>query len=66
MESIFSDMNLEIVDHLATDGLSPLLRDKVDKMNESEFKIWCDYHYMVCREKSILGASNHGLIIGRK
>lgn len=66
MEHIFSNMNLKIIDHLATDGLSPFLRDKVDKMNESEFGIWCDYHYMVCRESSILGASNHGLIIGRK
>lgn len=66
VENGFKKFNLEIVDHLATDGISPFLKDKIDCMNEKEFKIWCDYHYTVCRQKSILGASNHGLIIGRK
>lgn len=48
------------------DGLTPLLAQKVDKWNESQFKIWCDYHYSVCREQSVLGASNHVVIIGEK
>ena len=66
IENDFNNLNIEIVDHLAADGISPLLRDKVNSMNDEEYKIWCDYHYSVCREKSILGTSNHGLIIGRK
>lgn len=66
VENNFKKLNLEIVDHLATDGISPLLREKVDCMDDEEFSIWCNYHYAVCRQKSILGASNHGLIIGRK
>lgn len=66
MESLLSYFNFQIIDHLATDGLSPFLKDKVDNMNGEEYKTWCDYHYMVCRQKSILGASNHGLIIGKK
>ncbi|WP_426348669.1 class I SAM-dependent methyltransferase [Alloiococcus sp. CFN-8] len=66
IENDFNKFNIKIVDHLAADGISPLLRDKVNSMNDEEYKIWCDYHYAVCREKSILGASNHGLIIGRK
>ncbi|MDF2821547.1 MAG: SAM-dependent methyltransferase [Clostridiales bacterium] len=65
-EADFQRYNLTIIDHLATDGLSKILRDKIDRMSEEEFRIWCDYHYSVCREKSILGASNHGLVIGRK
>lgn len=67
LEYEFEKKNLVIIDHLATDGLSPsFLRDKIDSMGEDEYKVWCDYHYSVCREKSILGASNHGLIVGRK
>lgn len=58
--------NKILIYHLATDGLAPILRHKVDDFNEEEFKIWCDYHYSICREKSILGASSHGLIIGSK
>ena len=56
----------KIVDHFAQDGLAPLLSQKVDKWDEKQFKTWCDYHYSVCREQSVLGASNHVIIIGRK
>ena len=66
MESIYRRYGLKIVDHFAQDGLAPLLSQKVDKWDENQFKTWCDYHYSVCREQSVLGASNHVIIIGRK
>jgi len=66
METLYDRHNLKIFDHFAQDGLAPLLHSKVDNWNEDQFKIWCDYHYSVCREESILGASNHVIIIGEK
>ncbi len=66
MEEIYRNHNVTITDHFAQDGLAPLLANKVDSWGEEQFKIWCDYHYSICREKSILGASNHVVIIGRK
>lgn len=66
METIYKSYGLEVVDHFAQDGLAPLLSREVDKWNETQFKIWCDCHYSVCRELSVLGASNHVVIIGRK
>ena len=66
MESVYEEMSLNIIDHIATDGVSILKRDTVNSMNENEFEIWCNYHYSTCREKSILGISNHGLIFGKK
>lgn len=66
VEKSLEDAHVEVIDHLASDGISPLISEKIDCMNDKEFKIWCDYHYAVCRQKSILGASNHGLIIGRR
>ena len=66
MELVYNEMDLDIADHIAADGVSILKRDMVNSMNEDEFKIWCEYHYSTCREKSILGISNHGLIFGRK
>lgn len=66
MESIYGEHGLEIIDHFAQDGLAPLLSHKVDNWDESQFKTWCDYHYSICREHSILGSSNHVIIIGRK
>ena len=66
IQSVYQRYRLKIVDHFAQDGLAPLLSQKVDKWDENQFKTWCDYHYSVCREQSILGASNHVVIIGKK
>lgn len=66
MEGMYSDNNVKITDHFAQDGLTPLFSDKADRWTEEEFKTWCEYHYSVCRERSILGASNHVVIVGEK
>lgn len=66
MEHHYAQSGLEIVDHFAQDGLTPTFAGKVDTWNEEEFKIWCDYLYSVCREESLLGASNHVMIVGKK
>ena len=66
METIYKSYGLEVVDHFAQDGLAPLLSREVDKWNDTPVQIWCDYHYSVCRALSVLGASNHVVIIGRK
>jgi len=66
IEETYKSLGLQIIDHAATDGIPIIFRDKINMMNQDELKVWCDYHYATCREKSILGISNHGLIIGRK
>lgn len=66
METLYRQLGLVVVDHFAQDGVAPQFADKVDRWNEEQFQIWCDHHYRMCREKSILGASNHVVIIGRK
>ena len=66
METVYCNHNLKITDHFAQDGLAPLLSHKVDSWDENQFRIWCDYHYSICREHSVLGSSNHVIIIGEK
>lgn len=66
MEKIYKEHNLEVVDHFAQDGIAPLLAEKVDSWDEKQYATWCDYHYSVCREESVLGASNHVIIVGKK
>lgn len=66
IEEFLSHFNIEIIDHAAVDGLSPFLGSWIDEMNDDEYKLWVDYQLKTCREKSILGISNHGLIICRK
>ncbi|HCL01312.1 MAG TPA: class I SAM-dependent methyltransferase [Lachnoclostridium phytofermentans] len=66
MEELYKRNGLKIIDHFAQDGISPLLQEKVDSLSFDEFEVWCDYQYRICREKSILGASNHVIIAGIK
>lgn len=66
MEEMYKRNGLQVIEHFAQDGMSPLLQEKVDSFNTAEFDVWCNYHYSICREKSVLGASNHVIIAGRK
>lgn len=66
MEALYRQHGLNVIDHFAQDGLTPYFAEKVDKWSDDEFKTWCDYHHSVCRERSVLGASNHVIIIGEK
>lgn len=66
MEELYESYGMSVVDHFAQDGLAPEFSKAIDQWDEQQFKIWLDYHYSVCREQSILGASNHVIIVGRK
>lgn len=66
IENLVGKYNIKKLAHIATDGLSPMLRDSIDKLNEEEFGAWTQYHLSTCEEKSILGVSNHGLFVGQK
>ena len=66
IESRLKMYNLEIIDHLATDGQSIAFQSVVNNLDEKAFSVWMNYHRLICRERSILGSSNHGLIIARK
>jgi len=66
MELLASKFNIEIIDHVATDGISPFLGNIIDEMNNEEYEAWIHYNLCSCREKSILGSSNHALLICRK
>lgn len=66
MESLYKQHGLTLVDHFAQDGATPHYAEKVDKWDNGQFQIWCDYHYSICRERSLLGASNHVIVVGKK
>ncbi|WP_291580324.1 class I SAM-dependent methyltransferase [Clostridium sp. UBA6640] len=66
IENFISGFNVEIIDHAATDGICSLLRDPIDELNDEEYNVWTNYMISSCREKSLLGMSNHGLLVCRK
>ena len=66
MESFIQRYDVEIIDHVGTDGLNPFLRDYIDEMNDDEYSQWVYYTLKSCRDKSILGMSNHGMLLCKK
>lgn len=66
MEELYRNYSIETLVHFAQDGILPMMGEKVDKWSDEEFKIWKDYHLSVCKEKSIIGMSNHVTIVGEK
>ena len=66
IEALLAAQNLTIIDHFAQDGLAPTFSKTADQWDKEQFRIWCEYHYSICREPSVLGATNHAMIIGKK
>lgn len=66
VEKEVENYNLEIVHHIATDGMKFIIGDVVNELSEEKFKKWMAFHLSTCEDRSILGASEHGLIIARK
>jgi len=64
--ALVSQPEIEIVKHVGTDGIGVLVRDMVDNLDEEQFSAWLDFHFRTCEEPSLLGYSNHGMIVCRK
>ncbi|MEW8995906.1 class I SAM-dependent methyltransferase [Clostridium sp.] len=63
---LIRDSNLKITSEVAADGLSELLVDKINNMDDESYKQWLNYHYYCCEKPEFLGASNHLLFIAEK
>ncbi len=66
IEELMSKYNIEKLENAATDGLGRLLPEKLNSLYQDEFNAFLEYHLKTCREKSLVGYSNHALFIGRK
>lgn len=58
--------DVELLNHVGTDGMKYFIKDKVNALNDADFSKWLKFHLKTCEERSSLGASEHGLIILRK
>ncbi|MBE6945588.1 MAG: class I SAM-dependent methyltransferase [Ruminococcaceae bacterium] len=57
---------VEILKEVASDGVSELLAEKINAMDEDNFVQYLRYHFYICEKPELLGMSNHLLFIGRK
>ncbi|MEG0775204.1 class I SAM-dependent methyltransferase [Clostridium sp.] len=67
MESFLTEFHeVEIIDHVSTDGIGTLLRSDIDELSEEQYDAYLSYVIKNCKDKSTMGLSNHGLLICRK
>ncbi|WP_062267817.1 class I SAM-dependent methyltransferase [Endozoicomonas arenosclerae] len=66
IEHLVTDNGFELLEHAATDGYGRYIRQSVNEFDEATYQNWLQYHFSTCREPSLLGSSNHGLVIARK
>lgn len=52
--------------YVATDGLSYFMRRELEEMTEESFRIFRKYHFSVCENPDLVGATAHSLDIFRK
>ncbi len=57
---------IHILREVAADGVSELLADKINAMDEENFAQYLRYHYYICEKPELLGMTNHLLFIGEK
>ncbi|MFC4099182.1 class I SAM-dependent methyltransferase [Paenibacillus xanthanilyticus] len=66
IEAVLEPFEVTPIAHVGTDGISHTIQHDIDQLDEQQFDAWMNYHVRTCGERSILGLSSHGLVIGQK
>jgi len=57
---------VRILHEIASDGVSELLAEKINAMDEEGYAQYLRYHFHICEKPEMLGRSNHLLFVGQK
>lgn len=57
---------VRILHEVASDGVSELLEDRINAMDEESYDQYLRYHEYICEKPEFLGMSNHLLFVGEK
>ena len=57
---------IEILHQVASDGVSELLQERIDPMDQQSYEQYLRYHFYLCEKPECLGMSNHLLFVGQK
>jgi len=55
-----------IVHEVASDGISELMADQINQMDEENYAQYLRYHSYICEKPEFLGMTNHLLFVGNK
>ncbi|MCG7499569.1 class I SAM-dependent methyltransferase [Vibrio sp. Of7-15] len=66
IEVLVESSGFSLVKHISTDGFSRYIGQEINALTETQYQAWLSYHLSNCDEPSLLGSSNHGLVIAKK
>ena len=66
IEGIALGCGLEKAHNIATDGMVYAAAHKLNKASDEDFQRYMEFHYSICESHDVVGATLHGLWIGRK
>ena len=57
---------INIIRQVAADGISELMEDKINALDDEAYGQYLRYHFYICEKSEFLGMTNHLLIVGEK
>ncbi|MDC5806510.1 class I SAM-dependent methyltransferase [Vibrio europaeus] len=66
IEKLVSKAQFDLLNHVATDGFGRYISTSVNTFTSEQYQTWLTHHLEVCNEPSLLGSSNHGLVVAVK
>lgn len=57
---------VKLLHQVASDGISELLAQQIDGLDDENFQRYLDYHNYICEKPEFLGMSNHLLFVGEQ
>lgn len=55
---------ISVLNEVAEDGLSELLKNMINSMDDETYRQYLRYHFYICEKPECLGMSNHLLFVG--
>lgn len=63
---ILENGGIKILHEVASDGVSELMAERINNLDDEDYETYLRYHYYCCEKPEMLGRSNHLLFVGRK
>lgn len=63
---MLADSGITILHEVASDGVSELMEDKINALDDVSYAQYLRYHEYLCEKPEFLGLSNHLLFVGQK
>ncbi len=64
--ALLQSCGVRILHEVAADGISELMAEKINQMDEENYAQYLRWHYYICEKPEFLGMTNHLLFAGRK